>query len=114
MAGGSDYFTKPEAPLLNFYSAATRKNPGGKPEQGWHPEERLDRETALLLFTRFFESGGKPTREPLIQTGLGANLTILSANPLDARESDLLNIRVLGTVSKGRLTFADGILEEVQ
>ncbi|UCF38846.1 MAG: amidohydrolase, partial [Acidobacteriota bacterium] len=57
LVGSSDDFTIPPHPLWNFYAAVTRMNPNGKPEGGWHPVEKLERNEALELFTRFQPPG---------------------------------------------------------
>lgn len=103
MTGSSDDFTLPQHPLWNFYAAATRMNPEGKPAGGWHPEERLPRQTALQLFTDFAEPGGGVARGRL-EEGSAADLVVLSANPLTVPESEILKIKVLATIRAGVIT----------
>jgi hypothetical protein len=53
---GSDFPVEPPNPFHGMYAAVTRLNPstGTSPagEGGWHPEQKLSVEQALLGFTR--------------------------------------------------------------
>ncbi len=103
MAGSSDDFTLPQHPLWNYYAAATRMNPEGKPAGGWHREERLPRQTALQLFTDFAEPGGGVARGRL-EEGSAADMVVLSGNPLKAPEGEILKIKVVATIRAGAIT----------
>jgi predicted amidohydrolase YtcJ len=105
LAGGSDDFTYPNHPLWGFYAAATRKNSAGQPPDGWHPEEKLSRQSSLRLFTDFYTQGGVVARG-MLRKGAPADLVILSANPLTVEESRLLSLAVHATYSAGRATFS--------
>lgn len=107
MAGSSDDYTLPQHPLWNFYAAATRMNPEGKPEGGWHATERLPREAALRLFTDFAAPGGGVERGRL-EEGSAADIVVLSANPLKVSESQILRIKVITTIRGGGIVFDDG------
>ncbi|HEX9007151.1 MAG TPA: amidohydrolase, partial [Bacteroidota bacterium] len=48
---GSDFPVESPNPLLGFYAAITRQNLEGKPDSGWHPEQRMTRDEALKAFT---------------------------------------------------------------
>lgn len=103
LTGSSDDYTLPQHPLWNFYAAATRMNPQGKPPGGWHPEERLPRQTALQLFTDFAEPGGGVTRGMLREDAV-ADFVVLTGNPLKVAEGEILQIRVLATIRAGVVT----------
>ena len=109
MTGSSDDFTLPQHPLWNFYAAATRMNPEGKPAGGWHPEERLPRQAALQLFTDFAEPGGGVTRG-MLREGESADFVVLTGDPLKAAENEILKIRVVGTIRGGVVTHGSGAL----
>jgi hypothetical protein len=51
VAFGSDFPVEEPSPLLGVYAAVTRQDADGKPPGGWLPEERLDLDEALRLFT---------------------------------------------------------------
>jgi predicted amidohydrolase YtcJ len=104
LAGSSDDYTLPQHPLWNFYAAATRMNPEGKPAGGWHPEERLPRQAALQLFTDFAEAGGGVTRG-ILREDEAADFVVLSGNPLKTAENEILKIRVLATIRGGVVTY---------
>jgi len=111
LAGSSDDFGELPHPLWNFYAAVTRKNPAGQPEEGWHPSERLDRDTSLRLFTALFPPGGEAVVESELRAGGPADLVILSGNPLTTKEEQLLQLKVHATLREGQVTFQDGSLE---
>ncbi len=104
MTGSSDDYMLPQPPLWNFYAAATRMNPQGKPEGGWHPEERLPRQTALQLFTDFAGPGGGVTRG-ILREDEAADFVVLSGNPLKVAEDEILKIRVVATIRGGVVTY---------
>jgi predicted amidohydrolase YtcJ len=109
MMGSSDDFTVPGPPLWNFYAAVTRKNPGGKPPEGWHSGELLPRKSAIRLFTDSVLPGGEYSNIQL-RADAPANLVVLSADPFAAAESDILSIKVNATIRAGQITFSDGSL----
>lgn len=109
MAGGSDDFTLPQHPLWNFYAAATRMNPEGRPEGGWHAVERLPREAALRLFTDLAMPGGVMERGRLEEGGV-ADMVVLSGNPLTFAKSEILKIRVVATIRSGEVVFGGDVL----
>ncbi len=104
LAFGSDYFTRPLPPLATFFFAATRKNPEGRPEGGWHPQERLPRRDALVLATTLYPAGGGDPVGGRLAAGGVADLVVLSENPLSVDEDRILSIRVEATFSAGEPT----------
>jgi predicted amidohydrolase YtcJ len=107
LAGSSDDFSYPSAPLWNYYAAVTRKNPDGQPAKGWHPEQRLSRMASLKLFTQLYPPAGGPPSSGELQAGAAANIAILSANPLTVPESEILKTKVHATILAGRVTYSD-------
>jgi len=114
LADGTDYFTSPAHPLLNFYIAIGRMNPDGRPVGGWHPEERLSRPAAFQLATRLYPPGGAEPDTDRLRVGAPADLAILSADPLQTELSELLQIRVHATIRDGRVTYNDGSLAHLR
>ncbi len=91
-------------PLMGMYAAVLRQTPGGEPEGGWIPEERIDVETALRAYTvnnAFAE--GTEGRKGQLREGYLADLVVLDRNPLDVDPVELQHIRVLLTVVDGRI-----------
>lgn len=111
LAGSTDCFATPGPALGDFYAAATRMSPTGVPEDGWQPQERLSRRDSLDLVTRWWPAGGASPRGSRLTRGESADLVVLSANPLEVAESEILDIRVQATLRRGELTFTDGSLE---
>jgi predicted amidohydrolase YtcJ len=111
LAGSSDYFNEPGAPLWDFYSAFTRKSPDGNPAHGWQQQERLSREDSLRLVTTLFPPGGAAPRGGRLAVGESADLAILSANPLTQPEDEILGIDVLATLREGIVTHSSQDLE---
>jgi len=101
LAFGSDYFTTPLPPLATFYCAVTRRNLAGRPDDGWHPEQRLGRVEAMRLLTRLWVPGGELSAKGELAVGAPADLVILSGDPLTVDPSDLLGISVDATYLRG-------------
>ena len=106
LALSSDYYVAPGPPLLDFYAAHTRANGAGLPEGGWQRQERLTREDALRTATSLYHGGGGSPVGGMIRVGAAANLAVLSANPLNAPENELLGIAVKRTLRRGDVTHA--------
>lgn len=104
LAGGSDYFTKPGPPLLDFYMAVTRQNAAGRPAGGWHPDERLSQRRALELFTTLYAPGGGQP-ETGLRPGRPADMVILSGNPLETAPGRTRELLVLATLRHGVFTY---------
>lgn len=111
LAFGSDYFTFPAEPLMTLYAAVTRANPQGHPVDGWHPGERLDRDTALAIMTTAVVPGGD-LRRGTLQPGQLADLAILSIDPRTSTASELLTAMVLATIESGRVVHGAAWLQE--
>ena len=108
LAFGSDYFTTPMPPLTTFYCAVTRRNLDGRPEEGWHPSERLDRTEALETMTRLWATGGEVATKGPLAVGSRADFVVLDADPLEAEASALLEIAVERTYLGGEPTYSSG------
>jgi len=103
LALSSDYYVAPGPPLLDFHAACTRANRAGNPPGGWQPQQRLSREQSLRLATSLHPGGGGEAAGGVIRAGAAANLALLSANPLQVGDADLLGIEVRATVRRGEL-----------
>lgn len=106
LAGGSDAPVESENPLAGFYAAVTRKDPSGRPPEGWRPGERLSRREALALFTSdaafaAFEEKSRGRIAP----GYNADLTIFSRDPMIVDEAEIPAIPVFMTVVAGAIAY---------
>ncbi len=106
IAGGSDFPVEDENPLLGIYAAVTRRDPGGQPEGGWLPDQKMTREEALRAFTidaarAAFEEGVKGSLEP----GKYADFVVLSKDILSCSPREILATRVEMTVVGGEVVY---------
>jgi len=105
LAGGSDAPVETESPLEGVYAAVTRRDRAGNPPGGWRPADRLTRPEAVALYT----SGAawaafEETWRGRVTPGFAADLTVLSADPLSAPESEIASISVYMTIVGGRVS----------
>jgi predicted amidohydrolase YtcJ len=106
IAGGTDAPVERGEPMIEFYAAVARRDQKGFTGEGWHPEQALNREQALKVFTIWaaraaFEEDLKGTIEP----GKLADLTVLSADIMKIPELDILKTRCLMTVINGEIVY---------
>ncbi len=106
IAGGSDAPVERGEPMIEFYAAVARKSLTGESGAGWHLEQAVSRDDALKMFTIWpayaaFEENLRGS----IEVGKLADLTVLSADIMKIRESDILKTRCLMTVVGGEIAF---------
>ena len=107
VAYGSDWDNIPEPdPWFAMEGMITRQYPG-KPEYGQlNPDERLDRETVIEIFTR----NGVMTMEKedetgTIEPGKSADFIVINQNILEVPVAKIHKTRVLKTVLKGHTVY---------
>ena len=108
LACSSDYYVAPGPALLDYYCAFTRKSRAGDPDAGWQQQERLSREESLRLATTMHRPGGRAPSGGALRRGEPADLAILSANPLSAPETAILETVAHATLRRGEVTYSDG------
>jgi hypothetical protein len=108
VAGGSDAPVERGEPMIEFHAAVTRKDIRGKsgPDADWHPEEKVSRDEALKMFTRYpafaaFEEDRRGSIEP----GKWADLTVLDHDIMTIPEADILTTRNVMTVIGGEVVY---------
>jgi hypothetical protein len=106
MAFGTDYPVEPLNPMRGLYACVTRELPGGGPEGGWHPQEKISLDTCIREYTlgsayAEFEEKNKGQIIP----GKFADIIVLSADVTQAAPRDLLKTEVLMTFVGGRLVY---------
>ena len=107
LAFGSDFPVEEVDPLLGFYAAVTRQDADGWPEGGWHPEERVTRDTALRGFT--LDAAHAAFQEDTLGSltpGKRADFVVLSQNIMEIPAADILDTHVVATVLDGRAVYA--------
>jgi predicted amidohydrolase YtcJ len=107
IAGGSDFPVESHNPFLGLYAAVTRKNLDGKPEDGWHKEERVTREEALRMFTcsaayAAFMEDSIGRLAPRMQ----ADFIVIDRDIMNCGGKDIPGTRVLRTVVAGETVFS--------
>lgn len=107
IAGGSDFPVESHNPFLGLYAAVTRKNLDGKPEDGWHKEERVTREEALRMFTcsaayAAFMEDAIGRLAPRLQ----ADFIVIDRDIMNCGGKDIPGTRVLRTVVAGETVFS--------
>jgi len=94
------------SPMQAIYQAVTRVGEQGIPPRQWMLDQRITVEQALRLITidaayGTFQEDVKGSITP----GKYADLVVLSKNPLDVPQEELLEIQVLMTMVGGRIEF---------
>ncbi|MCA9722922.1 MAG: amidohydrolase [Gemmatimonadales bacterium] len=106
VAGGSDAPVERGEPMIEFYAAVARKDLQGRDGPGWHPEERVTREQALAMFTRYpaFAAFAED-RAGTIAVGKRADFTILDRDIMVIPEPEILQATNVMTVIGGRIVY---------
>ena len=104
VTAGSDAPVEKGEPMIEFYAAVARKSINGFSAPDWHPEEKVSREQALEMLTKWpayaaFQENEKGSIEP----GKLADLTILSADIMTIPELEILKTRCVMTVINGEI-----------
>ncbi|HMI87647.1 MAG TPA: amidohydrolase [Polyangiaceae bacterium] len=102
----SDFPGETLDPFHGIYAAITRQSPDGKPDSGWHPEERLTLDEALRGYTREaayaeFEERDKGS----LEVGKLADFLVLSADITKVSPKEMLELRAQRTYVGGKLVF---------
>ena len=104
IANGSDFPVEEPNPMLGLYAAITRQDLEGKPEGGWHPDQKLNRQQALESWTKggayaAFEEKQKGS----LEVGKLADFLILDGDIMTLPESAIAKIRVKMTIVGGKV-----------
>ena len=106
LAFGSDWPVVPLDPLLGIRAAVTRQTDDGNNPQGWHPEERIPLEAALMAFTRNAARAEFMEHEKgSIEPGKLADLVVLDRNIFAMAPERITDARVVLTVVGGRVVY---------
>jgi predicted amidohydrolase YtcJ len=106
IAAGSDFPVDPEQPLYGLHAAVTRRDRAGRPEGGWHPEQRLTLAEAVRAYTEGAAYAAFEERERgRIAPGLRADLTILAEDLRVIAPERIHAVPVRATVVGGRVAY---------
>jgi hypothetical protein len=106
LAFGSDWTVAPLDPWLGVHAAVTRRTIDGQNPGGWHPEQRVDVEEALIAYTRDAARAG--FHEDLVgtlETGKRADIVVTDQNPFEIEPEDLADVRTEMTFVDGRVVY---------
>jgi hypothetical protein len=104
--GGSDAPVERGSPLIEFYAAVSRRSLDGFQGPDWHPEQAVDRPTALKMFTVWPAYASFREKElGAIRTGMRADFTVFSVDLMTAPAPEILKGRALLTVLDGRAAY---------
>ena len=106
VAGGSDCPVEKFDILPNLYSAITRKDLNGYPENGWLPDQKLTVDEALRIFTvegayASFEEDIKGT----LEVGKLADIVVLEKNLFDIEPEEIKDVKVDLTIMDGKIVY---------
>jgi len=97
----------PANPMTILYAAITRQTLDGKPEGGWHPEQRLDLETSLRSYTiNNAWAEGEEASKGSLTAGKLADLVIIDRDLFAIPPAQIKDAKVLLTMVGGRVTYA--------
>jgi hypothetical protein len=107
LALGSDYPVETLDPLAGIHAAVTRRRADGTPgPEGWHPEQRLTVEQAVRGYTAGpAYAAGMEGELGSLAPGKWADLTILDQDIFTIEPMEILNTRVLATLTAGRFVW---------
>ncbi len=107
IAFGSDFPVENINPLLGFYAAVERKDTEGNPSDGFLPNQKVDRETAMKAMTTWaafanFEENEKGT----IEKGKLADLVIMDKDIMYIDPSEIPGTKVMYTIVAGEIVYS--------
>jgi predicted amidohydrolase YtcJ len=107
VVNGSDFPVESANPMYGIYASLTRRDLNGElPEAGWHSEQRMNRDEALLSFTRW--GAWLASREKdlgTLEVGKRADFVVLDRDILTCRYDQIPATRVLRTVVDGKTVY---------
>jgi predicted amidohydrolase YtcJ len=107
LAFGTDYpASDAGSPVATLHCAVTREGADGKPEAGWHSEQRVDVDTVLRMMTSGPAFAAFQEKDlGSLTVGRYADFTVVSANPYLVPPNDLRTLTIRMTVVAGKVAF---------
>ncbi len=110
LAFGSDAPVETPDPIRGIYAAVARRGLDGTPDSGWYPEERLTVEEAIRAYSvGSAMASGERMGAGVLVPGSYADIAILSKDIFSIPSSDILDVRVVGTMVGGEFVYRDSI-----
>lgn len=93
-------------PMRQIYTAITRVDSSGDPQNTWHPEQKLTLAEALQAYTYGSAHGCFREHElGTLEEGKLADLVVLDRNLFDIPESEVLETKVELTINDGKVVY---------
>lgn len=93
-------------PLWGYHAAITRSDRNGNPEGGWTSAERVDRLSALRMYTLDAAYAGFAEKDTgSLSVGKLADITVLSRDITKITPREILSTKVLMTVVGGQIKY---------
>tara|TARA_R110002096_G_scaffold309403_2_gene503908 strand:- start:4225 stop:5871 length:1647 start_codon:yes stop_codon:yes gene_type:complete len=106
VGGGSDFPVEPVNPFYGLHAAVTSQDRDNNPIGGWMPDQTLNREQALDLFTAMAAYlGHQETEIGQLSQGFWADFIIIDRNYFDIPAEDIWKIKVLKTFVAGKEVY---------
>lgn len=108
VAGGSDAPVERGEPMIEFYAAVARRDirGGAGPDSLWHPEQKVSRQDALKMFTKYAAFAAfEEAKRGSIAKGKWADLTILDRDIMTIPDADILTTKTVMTVIAGEVVY---------
>ncbi|NNJ10031.1 amidohydrolase [Chloroflexales bacterium ZM16-3] len=106
LAFGSDAPVETMNPWPGVHAAVTRQRPGGSPEGGWHPAQRLTVAEALEAYcVGPAIASGEGHMKGRLAEGMLADMAVLTGDPFRSAPGELHAITAAMTLIEGKVIF---------
>lgn len=103
---GSAWPSEDLNPLLGLHVAVNQTTPEGTPEDGWHPEERLQLKPAIDAYTSAAAwASFDDQRKGSISPGMLADIVVLSDDIFAAPAEKLASVSIAVTIFDGKVVY---------
>lgn len=107
LAFGSDWPIESMNPILGLHAAVNRTRPDGFPQGGWHAEQTITVQDALLAYSQGAAfAAGWEEQIGKIAEGYLADFCVLDENPFKINPCDLHRIQVTRTIVNGQSVYS--------
>ena len=106
LAGGSDFPVESANPFFGLHAAVTRQSQDNQPPGGWLPEEKLNRDETLSLFTEWAAwAAHQENVTGRLLPGYAADFILVRDDYFRVPEENIWKNQVLGTWVAGRKVY---------
>jgi predicted amidohydrolase YtcJ len=108
LAFGTDYDVEPVSPFRGLYACVTRELPGGGPQGGWEPQEKISLDDCIRAYTSGSAYGEfMDGKKGELKAGEFADFIVLSSDLTKVEPSEYTKTKVVRTVVGGRTVYAE-------